>query len=167
MWRTVVAGAAATVFTGVAAVPAGAAEGGVSFTRVAVNGGKPIVVGVKEQVKVHATFRMTTRLKYDSGPTVFPYRGNPETGPLRISAIESSDCKVVDSENGICDFTERMYIDPRYLDGNEDAGTWRTAARVLSPVTHTTPTTRTSHCRSSGPHASLSAPRRSRSRQGR
>ncbi|OEJ36344.1 hypothetical protein [Streptomyces agglomeratus] len=131
MWRTVVAGAAAAVFTGVAAVPAGAAEGGVSFTRVAVNGGKPIVVGVKEQVRVHATFRMTTRLKHDSGPTVFPYRGNPETGPLRISAIETSDCKVVDSENGICDFTERMYIDPRYLDGNEDAGTWRTAARVF------------------------------------
>ncbi|MGX1886563.1 hypothetical protein [Streptomyces sp. NPDC055287] len=131
MWRTVVAGAAAAVFTGVAAVPAGAAEGGVSFTRVAVNGGKPIVIGVKEEVKVQAVFRMTTRLRYDFGPTVFPYRGNPDTGETLHSAIESSDCKVVDRENGICDFVERLYIDPRNLGGNEDAGTWGTAARVF------------------------------------
>ncbi|GAA4033731.1 hypothetical protein GCM10022232_94260 [Streptomyces plumbiresistens] len=55
-----VAGGAAIVFTGVAAVPAGAAEGGVSFTRVAVNGGKPIVIGVKEEVEVRAVFRLTS-----------------------------------------------------------------------------------------------------------
>ncbi|MFC9249511.1 hypothetical protein ACFT7S_37335 [Streptomyces sp. NPDC057136] len=132
LWRAVVAGGAAVVFTGVAAVPAGAAEGGVSFTRVAVNGGKPIVIGVKEEVVVHAVFRMTTRLKYDFGPTVYPYRGRLDTGETLHSAIGGSDCEVVDRVNGICDFEEWLYIDPRDLDfGNEDAGTWGTAARVF------------------------------------
>ncbi len=42
-----VAGGAAIAFTAVSAVPAGAAEGGVAFSRVTVNGGKPIVIGTK------------------------------------------------------------------------------------------------------------------------
>lgn len=132
MRRAVVAGGAAIVFTGVAAVPAGAAEGGVSFTRVAVNGGKPIVIGVKEEVEVRAVFRMTTKLRYDSGPTVFPYRGKLDSGDTLHSAIITSDCEVVDKAKGICDFEEWLYIDPRNYDfGNEDAGTWKTAARVF------------------------------------
>lgn len=132
LWRAVVAGGAAILFTGVAAVPAGAAEGGVSFTRVAVNGGKPIVVGVKEEIVVHAAFRMTTTLTYDSGPTVYPFRGARDAGETLHSAIGGSDCKVVDKANGICDFEEWLYIDPRDLDfGNHDAGTWGTAARVF------------------------------------
>ncbi len=132
MWSAVVAGGAAVVFTGVAAVPAGAAEGGVSFTRVTVNGGKPIVIGVTEEVEVPASFRMTTRLRYDYGPTVFPYRGKPDAGDTLHSSVITSDCKVVDKANGICDFKEWLYIDPRNLDfGNEDAGTWKTAARVF------------------------------------
>ncbi|MGW2295767.1 hypothetical protein ACWCO7_15055, partial [Streptomyces violaceorubidus] len=52
VWRVVVAGGAAAVFTAVAA------EGGVSFTRVQVNGGKPIVIGVSNEVEVPASFRM-------------------------------------------------------------------------------------------------------------
>ncbi|WGP13624.1 hypothetical protein [Streptomyces sp. SH5] len=129
--RAVVAGGAVAVFTGVAAVPAGAAEGGVAFSRVTMNGGKPIVVGVKEEVAVPGTFRMTTRLKYDYGPTVFPYRGRPGYGDELWNAIEGSDCKVVNKAKGICDFEQRLYIDPRHLDfGNEDAGAWKTAARV-------------------------------------
>lgn len=132
MWSAVVAGGAAVVFTGVAAVPAGAAEGGVSFTQVTVNGGKPIVIGVTEEVEVPASFRMTTRLRYDYGPTVFPYRGKPDTGDTLHSSVITSDCKVVDKANGVCDFKEWLYIDPRNLDfGNEDAGTWKTAARVF------------------------------------
>lgn len=131
-WRAVLAGGAALVFTGVAAVPAGAAEGGVSFSRVTVNGGKPIVIGVKEEVEVRAAFRMTTKLKYDYGPTVFPYRGKLESGDTLHSAIITSDCKVVDKAKGICDFVEWLYIDPQSYDfGNEDAGSWRTAARVF------------------------------------
>ncbi|MFF2363906.1 hypothetical protein ACFVU0_14515 [Streptomyces sp. NPDC058122] len=132
MWSALVAGGAAVVFTGVAAVPAGAAEGGVSFTWVSVNGGKPIVIGVTEEVEVPASFRMTTKLKYDFGPTVFPYRGKPDTGDRLYSSVITSDCEVVDKAEGICDFKEWLYIDPRNVDfGNEDAGTWKTAARVF------------------------------------
>lgn len=124
------AGGTAVVFTGVA-VPAGAAEGGVSFTRVAVNDGKPIVIGVKEEVEVHAVFRMTTKLRYDYGPVVFPYRGKLDRSDTIHIAIVGSDCKVVDKAKGICDFEEWLYIDPRHTDfGNEDAGTWKTAAQV-------------------------------------
>lgn len=134
MWSVVVAGGAAIVFTGVCAVPAGAAEGGVSFSRVTVNGGKPIVIGVKEEVEVRAAFRMTTTLKHDSGPKVFPYRGKLETGDRLYSSVITSDCKVVDKAKGICDFDEWLYIDPRHVDfGNEDAGTWKTGAQVYLP----------------------------------
>lgn len=134
VWRAVVAGGAALVFTGLAAPPAGAAEGGVSFSRVSVNDGKPIVIGVHDQVEVHAVFRMTTGLRYENGPTVFPYRGTTANAETVESAIISSDCKVVDRAKGICDFEEWLYIDPRNLDfGNEDAGAWRTAARVFLP----------------------------------
>ncbi|MFG2604797.1 hypothetical protein ACGFT2_14790 [Streptomyces sp. NPDC048514] len=132
MRSVLVAGGAAVVLTTMATVPAGAAEGGVSFTRVAVNAGKPIVIGVEDEVEVPATFRMTTKLTYDAGPTVFPYRGRLLTGETLHSAVIGSDCKVVDRAKGICDFKEWLYIDPRSLDfGNEDAGTWKTAARVF------------------------------------
>ncbi|MFE0730565.1 hypothetical protein ACFW2X_20395 [Streptomyces antibioticus] len=132
MWRAVVAGGAAIVFTGVAAVPAGAAEGGVSFSRVTVNGGKPIVIGVNDEVEVRAAFRMTTKLKFDFEPTVLPYRGKLESGDRLYSAVITSDCKVVDKAKGICDVDEWLYIDPRHVDfGNEDAGTWKTAAQVF------------------------------------
>ncbi|MEU8648258.1 hypothetical protein AB0C91_40960 [Streptomyces sp. NPDC048674] len=127
-----VAAGAAVVFTVVAAVPAGAAEGGVSFTRVTVNGGKPIVIGTTNEVVVPASFRMTTKLKYDFGPTVFPYRGHPNTSDSLYSSVITSDCKVVDTANGICDFKEWLYIDPRHVDfRNEYAGTWKTAAQVF------------------------------------
>lgn len=132
MWRAVLAGGAAVALAGVAAVSAGAAEGGVSFSRVAVNGGKPIVIGVQEEVEVHAFFRMTTKLRHDSGPTVYPFRGKPDTGDTLHSAVITSDCKVVDRSKGICGFEEWLYIDPQNGDfGNEDAGTWGTAARVF------------------------------------
>ncbi|MFE2290605.1 hypothetical protein [Streptomyces sp. NPDC059452] len=131
MWRAAVAGGAAAVLTGMAAVPAGAAEGGASFSRVTVNGGKAIVIGVKEEVKVYVTFRMTTKLKYTYGPTVFPYRGKPDSGNELWNTIHTSDCRVVNKAQGICDFEEWLHIDPRHYDfGNEDAGTWKTAARI-------------------------------------
>ncbi|MEU0785713.1 hypothetical protein ABZ341_29525 [Streptomyces sp. NPDC006173] len=135
MWSTVVAAGAAVVFTGVAGVPAGAAEGGVSFTRVTVNGGKPIVIGTTNEVVAPASFRMTTKLKYDYGPTVFPYRRHPDSSDTLQGAVISSDCKVVDKATGICDFKEWLHIDPRYADfGNEYAGVWKTAARVFLAV---------------------------------
>ncbi|MFJ5050030.1 hypothetical protein [Streptomyces sp. NPDC088719] len=132
--RTVVACTAAAVLAGVAAGPAGAAEGGVAFSRVTVNGGKPIVIGVKKEVEVYATFRMTTKLTYRHGPTVFPYRGKLSNMDTMHSAIIGSDCKVVNKATGTCDFENWVYIDPRHTDfGNEDAGAWRTAARLFLP----------------------------------
>ncbi|MFI2511518.1 hypothetical protein [Streptomyces sp. NPDC018972] len=97
--------------------------GGVSFGRVAVNGRKPIVIGVKEEVEVQVVFRMTTKLGYDSGPTVFPCRRKPDAGDTLHSAVITSGCAIVDRAKGICDFEEWLYTDPRDLDfGNSDGG---------------------------------------------
>ncbi|MEV0444565.1 hypothetical protein AB0I84_32030 [Streptomyces spectabilis] len=125
IWRAVVAGGAAAVFTGVAAVPAGAVEGGASFTRVQVNGGKPIVIGVKEAA-VPASFRMTTSRK-GKWPAVFLYRGN--TDNLLWHSIGTSDCHQVSA--GVCDFNETMSFDPTVWDmRNSEAGAWKVAAKV-------------------------------------
>ncbi|MFI8202111.1 hypothetical protein [Streptomyces sp. NPDC085937] len=62
---------------------------------------------------MHATYRMTTKLRYDPGVVVFPYRGGLESGDHLWHAVDSSNCKVVDRAQGICDFEERLYIDPR------------------------------------------------------
>ncbi len=122
------AGGAAAVFTAVAAVPAGAAENGVAFTRVKVNGGKPIVVGISKEVAVPASFRMSTTLRWES-PMVFPYRGKLDSGDELWHAIETSDCITV--SRNVCDFNETLYLDPsEYSMRNKDAGAWKTAARV-------------------------------------
>ncbi|MGW5369728.1 hypothetical protein ACWER6_28340 [Streptomyces sp. NPDC004009] len=125
VWRIAVAGGAAAVFTAVAATPAGAAEGGVSFTRVQVNGGKPIVIGVSE-VAVPASFRMATTHKW-KWPAVFLYRGG--ASDRLWHAIETSDCITVRS--GVCDFNETMYFDPSVWDmRNSEAGAWKVGAEV-------------------------------------
>ncbi|MFP3989471.1 hypothetical protein U9R90_18695 [Streptomyces sp. E11-3] len=127
-WRVAVAGGAAAVLTAVATVPAGAAENGVAFTRVKVNGGKPIVVGISKEVAVPASFRMSTTLRWE-GPMVFPYRGKLGSGDELWHAIETSDCITV--SRGVCDFNETLYLDPsEYSMRNKDAGAWKTAARV-------------------------------------
>ncbi|UXY39880.1 hypothetical protein [Streptomyces albidocamelliae] len=126
VWRAAVAGGAAVLFTGVAAVPAGAAEGGVSFTRVQVNGGKPIVIGASKEVAVPTSFRMATTHKW-KWPAVFLYRSG--TGDRLWHAIETSDCIKVSS--GVCDFNETMYFDPSVWDmHNNEAGAWKVAAEV-------------------------------------
>ncbi|MEV5322392.1 hypothetical protein AB0K92_32960 [Streptomyces sp. NPDC052687] len=125
-WRVVVAGGAAAVFTAVAAAPAGAAEGGVSFTRVQVNDGKPIVIGVSNEVAVPASFRMATTQAWEY-PAVYLYRSG---GDELWHAIETSDCIKVSS--GVCDFNETMYFDPSVWDmRNSEAGAWKVAARVF------------------------------------
>ncbi|MFD8153763.1 MULTISPECIES: hypothetical protein [unclassified Streptomyces] len=126
VWRVAVAGAAAAVFTAVAAVPAAAAEGGASFTRVQVNGGKPIVIGVSKEVAAPASFRMSTTREW-KWPAVFLYRSG---GDDRLwHAIETSDCHRVSS--GVCDFDETMYFDPSVWDmRNSEAGAWKVGAEV-------------------------------------
>ncbi|MFI8093466.1 hypothetical protein ACIF9R_35015 [Streptomyces sp. NPDC086080] len=129
VWRAVVAGGAAAAFTAVAAVPAGAAEGGVSFSRVKVNGGKPIVIGVSKEVAVPASFRMATTRQWKF-PAVFLYRGGAgATGDRLWHAIETSDCIRVSSS--VCDFNETMYFDPSEWDmRNSEAGAWKVGAEV-------------------------------------
>ncbi len=118
-------GGAAVVFTAVAAVPAGAAEGGVSFTRVQVNGGKPIVVGVSNEVAVPVTFRMATTRAWE-WPAVYLYRDN---GEQLWHAIDVSDC--IEVSAGVCDFDEKMIFDPSVWDMyNREAGAWKVAAEV-------------------------------------
>ncbi len=125
VWRIVVASGAAAAFTAVAAVPAGAAEGGVSFSRVQVNGGKSIVIGVSAEIAVPASFRMTTTKKYKF-PAVFLYR---KGGDRLWHAIETSDCVKVKS--GVCDFNETMFFDPSVWDmRNSEAGAWKVGAEV-------------------------------------
>ncbi|MBL3669401.1 hypothetical protein JL475_26140 [Streptomyces sp. M2CJ-2] len=127
VWRVVVAGGAAAVFTAVAAVPAGAAEGGVSFTRVQVNGGKPIVIGVSKEVAAPASFRMTTTHQWKWAPAVFLYRSG--SGDRLWHAIETSDCIRVSTS--VCDFNETMYFDPSVWDmHNSEAGAWKVGAEV-------------------------------------
>jgi hypothetical protein len=124
-----VTGGAAVVFTAVAAAPAGAAEGGVSFTRVQVNGGKPIVIGVSNEVTAPASFRMATTQAWEY-PAVFLYRGAADGGDELWHAIETSDCIKVSA--GVCDFNETIYFDPSVWDmRNSEAGAWKVAARVF------------------------------------
>ncbi|MFJ8278170.1 hypothetical protein ACIRA2_12885 [Streptomyces griseoviridis] len=126
IWRVVVAGGAAAVFTAVAAAPAGAAEGGVSFSRVQVNGGKPIVIGVSNEVAAPASFRITTTHRW-KWPAVFLYRGG--TDDRLWHAIETSDC--LKASSGVCDINETMYFDPSVWDmRNSEAGAWKVAAEV-------------------------------------
>ncbi len=117
-------GGAAAVFTAVAAAPAGAAEGGVSFTRVQVNDGKPIVIGLSK-VTVPASFRMATTKAWEY-PAVYLYRSN---GEALWHAIGVSDCIKVSS--GVCDFKETMDFDPTVWDMyNSEAGAWKVGAEV-------------------------------------
>ncbi|MER6912628.1 hypothetical protein ABT354_13240 [Streptomyces sp. NPDC000594] len=126
VWRVVVAGGAAAVFTAVAAVPAGAAEGGVSFSRVQVNGGKPIVIGASKEVAVPASFRMATTHQWKF-PAVFLYRDG--TRDQLWHAIETSDC--IAAGRDVCDFNETMFFDPSVWSmRNSEAGAWKVAAEV-------------------------------------
>ncbi|MYR95857.1 MULTISPECIES: hypothetical protein [unclassified Streptomyces] len=125
-WRAVVAGGAAAVFTAVAAVPAGAAEGGASFSRVQVNGGKPIVIGTSKEVAVPASLRVVTTGKWKWTPLVFLYRKN--TDDKLWHAIETSDCP---KPVGTCDIRETMYFDPStWPMRNSEAGAWKVAGEV-------------------------------------
>ncbi len=126
------AGGAAAVFTAVAAVPAGAAENGIGFSRVVINNGKSIVVGVSNEVAVPLSFRMTAERDWDT-PKVVVYRGSAGArDELRLGQSFSSDCD--SGTRGACDFTGKLEVDPadRYF-GNEDAGAWKVGAIAYLP----------------------------------
>jgi hypothetical protein len=127
------AGAAAAVLTGVAAVPAGAAtapEGGAAFASIKVNGGKPIVIGTTKEVSVPTSFRVTTTRTW-KWSEVYLYRGDAERlkGDRLSHAIETSDCIRVSSN--VCDVQETMYFNPSLWSmRNSEAGAWKIAAEV-------------------------------------
>lgn len=120
------AGGAAAVFTAVAAVPAGAAEGGASFSRVQVNGGKPIVIGASKEVEVPVTFRVTATRAWKRVPMVWLYRKN--VGDQLRHAIGLNDCPV---QVGVCNVVETMYFNPSVWEmRNSEAGVWKVAGEV-------------------------------------
>ncbi|MFJ7329435.1 hypothetical protein ACIQVN_24745 [Streptomyces cyaneofuscatus] len=126
VWRAVVAGGAAAVFTAAAAVPAGAAEGGASFSRVQVNDGKPIVIGTSKEVAIPASFRVVTTRAWKWAPLVDLYR-NGADDTLR-NAIETNDCP---HRVGSCDIEETLYFDPSlWMMRNSEAGAWKVAGQV-------------------------------------
>ncbi|GGP57160.1 hypothetical protein [Streptomyces sindenensis] len=126
VWKAVVAGGAAAVFTAVAAAPAGAAEGGASFSRVQVNGGKPIVIGTTNEVAVPASFRVLTTRAWKWAPLVLLYRNGADD--TLWHNIGTNDCP---NRIGVCDIDETMYFDPSVWDmRNSEAGAWKVAGEV-------------------------------------
>ncbi|MFD3971413.1 hypothetical protein [Streptomyces cyaneofuscatus] len=126
VWRAVVAGGAAAVFTAVAAVPAWAAEGGASFSRVQVNGGEPIVIGTSKEVAVPVTFRVTATRTWKRLPLVFLYRKNADDQLWH--AIGATECP---NWIGTCDVVETMYFDPSEWEmRNSEAGAWKVAGEA-------------------------------------
>ncbi|MCX4449082.1 hypothetical protein ACIOEZ_12275 [Streptomyces sp. NPDC087866] len=137
MWNAVVAAGAVAVVTAMTAAPAGAATGGVSYSQVSVNGGKPIVIGIQEVVSVPVTFRMSTTRTWDWQPLFSLYRGklgSPESDTL-YSAFGASDHACPTKGRGSCVIDDGVLdIDPRYtIEGNGYAGTWKSSAELSLP----------------------------------
>ncbi|MFD8059794.1 hypothetical protein ACFXA0_08385 [Streptomyces cyaneofuscatus] len=126
VWRAVVAGGAAAVFTAAAAVPAGAAEGGASFSRVQVNGGKPIVIGTSKEVAIPASFRVVTTRAWKWAPLVYLYRNGADD--MLWHNIGTNDCP---HRVGSCDIAETLYFNPSlWMMRNSEAGVWKVAGQV-------------------------------------
>ncbi|MFF5334116.1 hypothetical protein [Streptomyces sp. NPDC013181] len=132
-----VAVGAAAVLTAIAAAPAGAANGGVTYSGLSVNGGKPIVIGIQETVSVPVTYRMTTSRTWDWPPLFFLYRGKLANRDydMLYSSFGSSDRTCPVEGTGRCEVEDGVLdIDPRYaIEGNGDAGTWKSAAQLSLP----------------------------------
>ncbi|WP_405936790.1 hypothetical protein OG338_08875 [Streptomyces sp. NBC_00726] len=137
MWNAVVAGGAVAVFTAMAAAPTDAATGGVSYSQVTVNGGKPIVIGIQEVVSVPVTFRMTTSRTWAWPPLFLLYRGKlGEMGSDTLySGFGYSDDACPTEGKGNCVVDDGVLdIDPKsHIEGNGYAGTWKSCARLSLP----------------------------------
>lgn len=120
------AGGAAAVFTAVVAVPAEAAEGGASFSRVQVNGGKPIVIGASKEVVYPASFRVVTTRAWKWAPLVYLYRNGADD--MLWHNIGTNDCP---NRVGSCDIRETLHFDPSVWEmRNSEAGVWKVAGQV-------------------------------------
>ncbi|PZT75158.1 MULTISPECIES: hypothetical protein [unclassified Streptomyces] len=131
------AGAAAAVaLTALTAAPAGAASGAVTYSGVSINGGKPIVIGIQEEVTVPVTYRMTTSRTWDWPPVVYLYRGKVDywkSDSLRSGFGGSdNDCPV--QGRGSCVVNDgRLSINPTVIETNGAAGTWKSGAYLSLP----------------------------------
>ncbi|THA28836.1 hypothetical protein E6R18_26560 [Streptomyces sp. A1277] len=136
LWNAVVAGGAVAVFTAMTAAPADAATGGVSYSQLSINGGKPIVIGIQETVRVPVTFRMTTSRTWRWAPVVYLYRGKGdywESDSLR-SGFGASDDYCPTKGKGSCVINDGwLSISPTVLDANGFAGTWKSGAYLSLP----------------------------------
>ncbi|MFB8087768.1 hypothetical protein [Streptomyces sp. NPDC055992] len=137
MWNAVVAAGAVAVVTAMTAAPAGAATGGVSYSQLSVNGGKPIVIGIQEVVSVPVTFRMTTTRTWDWPPLFLLYRGElGDLGPNNLySGFGYSDDACPTEGRGSCVVDDGVLdIDPKDdIKGNGYAGTWKSSALLYLP----------------------------------
>ncbi|MEU2023113.1 hypothetical protein ABZ565_13215 [Streptomyces sp. NPDC016469] len=136
MWNTVVAVGAASVFTAMAAVPADAATGGVSYSRVSINGGKPIVIGIQDEVTVPVTFRMTTSRTWHWQPIVYLFRKKADFWESEdiSSGFGASDHSCPTEGTGSCVIDDGILtIDPAAIEANATAGAWKSAAYLSLP----------------------------------
>ncbi|MGW3851660.1 hypothetical protein [Streptomyces fagopyri] len=128
-----VAGGMALVGVGLTAPTAHAAEGDISFSKVVINNGKPIVVGISAEVEVPLTYTVKSSVSLDDW-WVEAYRSNNSTKYLLAISTTRWTCKS-SSAGGYTfrDCDETMSIDPDGMPGgngnhlvNSDAAEWKT-----------------------------------------
>ncbi|NEC87951.1 hypothetical protein G3I71_19425 [Streptomyces sp. SID12501] len=134
------AGVLGFVVLGVFALPAGAAESDITFSKIVFNGGKPIVVGTTNYVDVSLTFtvKSSVAIKEDS-LQVFAYRGTDGVDYGEIGGLweQESECKKSTSGGVTTRTCERIIsVDPRGIQGslrnlvNSDAKAWKTYGKA-------------------------------------
>ncbi|MFF8032667.1 MULTISPECIES: hypothetical protein [unclassified Streptomyces] len=116
------------------AQPAQAADTGVTVTEMVVNNGKPIVVGISDEVHPAVGFRMTWPSGHSSGDiTAFPYLYHDVTAAQGAAGggIYTGYVTYYDDTPSSADVEGELYIDPRWtLDSTNDATTWKVAANI-------------------------------------
>jgi hypothetical protein len=136
------AGVLGFVVLGVFAVPAGAAESDVSFSKIVFNGGKPVVVGTTNAADVTLTFTVKSSVAIEEDfLQVFAYRGTKGVDYGEIGGLweQKSACKKSTSGGVTTRTCERIVtVDPRGIQGslrnlvNSDAKAWKTYGRAFT-----------------------------------
>ncbi|WP_406437349.1 hypothetical protein OHB00_23690 [Streptomyces sp. NBC_00631] len=115
-----------------AAPSAAAADTGITVTKMAVNKGRPIVVGTSATVQPGFTFRMTwpSGVKLaDAQVLPFLYHDTTAAKGDADGGIYVSSVGCGDNGSDVADCGGEFSIEPRYtLDSNNDATTWKIAA---------------------------------------
>ncbi|MER6473232.1 hypothetical protein [Streptomyces collinus] len=108
-----------------------------SFSKVKVNHGKPVVAGAAKVVEVSVTFTVTHSADIDLTADdtyldVQLYRGRTyETADNELTgSAEGPSCKTVSATKADC--TATIEVDPYYALENEDATTWKLAGSAVA-----------------------------------